>query len=321
MFEMKKIMSKALKIVFAGTPEIASTVLSKLIEKKFKIDLVLTKVDRPNGRGQKIKISSVKELALTRNIPILQPTSFKSDTLAIKTIRELKPDVMIVVAYGLIIPQELLSVPKYGCVNIHVSLLPCYRGAAPIQRSILAGDKTTGVTIMQMDGGLDTGDVLLQEEIDICSKDTSGILHDKLAFLGSEMIIKYLNNIDEITRTPQDNSNATYAHKIDKVEALLDWTLDAEVLDRNIRAYNPHPGCFTYLDGKLIKIWFSEILNITSTKLPGTIIKSDKTGITVSCGKGSVILIKELQDSGKSRQLANQYIQGHHGLGGKIFGT
>ena len=314
-------MSKDLKIVFAGTPEIASTVLAKLIDEKFNIDLVLTKVDRPSGRGQKITMSSVKELALKHSIPILQPLSFKTDTETLDAIKELKPDVMIVVAYGLIIPKSLLDIPKYGCINIHVSLLPRYRGAAPIQRAVLNGDKTTGVTIMQMDSGLDTGDIILQEEIEISKTDTSGILHDKLAVLGSEMVIKYLNNIDNVTRTPQDNISVTYADKIDKSEAQLDWALDAKILDRNIRGYNPHPGCFTYLDGKLIKVWLAEILNNTSNKQPGTIIKADKNGLAVSCGNGSVILIKELQDSGKSRQLVSQYIQGRNGLEGKIFGA
>lgn len=314
-------MSKDLKIVFAGTPEIASSVLSTLLEQDFKIDLVLTKVDRPSGRGQKITMSKVKELAIRHNIQVVQPISFKSDTLVIDTIRKLKPDVLIVVAYGLIIPQELLSVPKYGCVNIHVSLLPKYRGAAPIQRAILEGDKTTGVTIMQMDSGLDTGDILLQEEIEICNTDNSGMLHDKLAMLGGKMIIQYLNNIDDIIRIPQNSSNVTYAHKIEKSEALLNWGFNAEVLDRNIRGYNPHPGCFTYLDGKLIKIWQAEVTNISSNKTEGTIIKSDKNGIAVTCGGGSVILIKELQDSGKLRQPVTQYIQGHADLVGKIFGV
>ncbi len=314
-------MSKDLKIVFAGTPEIASTVLSKILEQRFKIDLVLTKEDRPSGRGQKITMSKVKELAIKHNIQLLQPISFKSDTLAIEVIRELKPDVLIVVAYGLIIPQELLNIPKYGCVNIHVSLLPKYRGAAPIQRAILEGDKTTGVTIMQMDSGLDTGDILLQEEVEIYNIDTSGSLHDKLSILGSKMIIKYLNNINNISRTPQNNSNVSYAHKIEKSEALLNWSLDAEVLDRNIRGYNPHPGCFTYLDGKLVKIWQAELANTSSNKTQGTIIKSDKNGIAVTCANGSVILIKELQDSGKLRQPATQYIQGHTSLEGKMFGV
>ena len=314
-------MSKDLKIAFAGTPEIASIVFSNLLEQKFKIDLVLTKVDRPSGRGQKITMSRVKELAIEHNIQVLQPISFKSDTLAIETIRKLKPDVLIVIAYGLIIPQELLSIPKYGCVNIHVSLLPKYRGAAPIQRAILEGDKTTGVTIMQMDSGLDTGDILLQEEIEICNTDTSGSLHDKLSILGSKMIINYLNNINNISRTVQNNSNASYAQKIEKSDALLNWGLDAEVLDRSIRGYNPHPGCLTYLDGKLVKIWRAEVANISSNKKLGTIIKSDKNGIAVACANGSVILIKELQDSGKIRQQVSQYIQGHSGLEGKIFGV
>ena len=314
-------MSKDLKIVFAGTPEIATTVLSILLEQKFKVDLVLTKVDRPSGRGQKITMSRVKELAIEHKIQVLQPISFKSDTLAIETIRKLKPDVLIVVAYGLIIPEELLSIPKYGCVNIHVSLLPKYRGAAPIQRAILEGDETTGVTIMQMDSGLDTGGILLQEEIKICNTDTSGRLHDKLAILGGKMIINYLNNINDIRVTPQNNSSASYAHKIEKSEALLNWSLDAQVLDRNIRGYNPHPGCFTYLDGKLVKIWQAEVTNMSSNKTEGTIIKSDKNGIAVTCANVSVILIKELQDSGKLRQPVSQYIQRHTGLEGKIFGV
>jgi methionyl-tRNA formyltransferase len=312
-------MSTNLKIVFAGTPEIASTVLSNLIDSGFKIDLVLTKVDRPKGRGQKITMSPVKELSLLHNIPLLQPLSFKNDNLAIESIRELNPDIMIVIAYGLIIPEQLLNIPKYGCVNIHVSLLPRHRGAAPIQRSILEGDTTTGVTIMQMDSGLDTGDILLQQEIAIFPTDTAGTLHDKLAILGSKMIIQYLNNIDDIVKTPQDSSRATYAHKIEKAEALLDWSLDATLLSQKIRGFNPHPGCFTYLDGKLIKIWLSEVTNTISNKSPGTIVKADKNGIYVSCGNSSVILLKELQDAGKSRQLASQYIQGHTALEGKVF--
>ncbi|HLX52725.1 MAG TPA: methionyl-tRNA formyltransferase [Aquella sp.] len=310
-------MQQPLKIIFAGTPEISKITLEKLLAAGFKIDLVLTQMDRPAGRGKKLTMSPVKQLALEHNIEVFQPQSFKNNPLAITKIRELKPDIVVVVAYGLILPQEFLDIPTLGCVNIHVSLLPHLRGAAPIARAIIAGDTESGVTIMQMDAGLDTGAILLQQSVSTHKKETTGSLHDKLANLGANMITHYLNNYKQIKPIPQDNTKATYAHKIDKSEAQIDFNENALTIERKIRGFNPHPGCFTYLDEQRLLIWEAETIEQTS-KLPvGTIIDYCNDGILVTCGNNSVIKITELQLAGRKRQSAKQFGLGYPGLIGK----
>lgn len=302
---------KRLKIVFAGTPEIAKNILSFIIESGFTVDLVLTKPDQPSGRGQKISFSAVKQFALNHNIQIEQPISFKKNPEIIHRIKLLDPDIIIVVAYGLILPKELLNTPKLGCVNIHVSLLPRWRGAAPIQRAIIAQDKISGVTLMQMNEGLDTGDILIQKEIPIKNNETAKELSERLNILSNEIIIEYLQNYNSIKPYKQNELGVTYANKIEKEEARINWHETAKIIDSKIRGFNPAPGCFSFLNNELIKIWNSKLINQSSPLAEGTIISVDKTGIYVACGENSVLLITELQPSGKKRQPASQYVLGH----------
>lgn len=310
-----------LKIVFAGTPEIASTVLEKLITEKFQVDLVLTQPDRPAGRGMKLTSSPVKELAIENGIEVFQPVKFRNNPDAIEKIKDLQPDIMVVVAYGLILPQELLDIPKLGCVNIHVSLLPKLRGAAPIQRALLAGDSKTGVTIMQMDAGLDTGDILLVEEVNIDAHDTSQTLHDKLAKSGATKIVEYLHDYKTITPVKQDNNQATYAEKLLKSEGLVNWNESAEIIERKIRGYNPFPGVYSYLDGKLYKFWQSTWYDYASIKNynSGEIIKAEIDGLHIACGCNSVLVIKEIQEAGSKRKPIDVFLQGEDSLIGQVF--
>ncbi|MFN8771133.1 MAG: methionyl-tRNA formyltransferase [Neisseriaceae bacterium] len=311
-------MNNELKIVFAGTPLISKVILENILT-KYKVDLVLTQPDRPKGRGKKIQPSPVKELALEQNIEILQPQSLKNNNIDLEKIRALNPDIMIVVAYGILLPVELLKIPRLGCVNIHMSLLPKLRGAAPIQRSIINGDDKTGVTIMQMDKGLDTGDILLQEEMLINDTDTSEILHNKLARLGSKLIAEYLYNYPSIKPIKQSTSGISYAHKIDKNEACINWNDNAKSIWYKIRGFNPSPGCYTYLDGQLIKIWQASIETKQHTKQPGTILEFSNDAICVACGNGTTLEITILQKSGKNRQTSKQFYIGHPNLIGAIF--
>lgn len=312
-------MPQPLRIIFAGTPDLAKSVLEHILHSGFSVGMVLTKPDRPSGRGKKITQSPVKVLALEQHIPVLQPVSFKNDATIIDLIREFKPDIMVVVAYGLILPQELLDIPRLGCVNVHVSLLPRHRGAAPIARAILAGDCESGVTIMQMDCGLDTGAILLQEKVIIESSDTALELHDKLAILGSRLIVEYLTHYTQIKPVLQTNDGATYAHKIEKSEAKINWQNNAYLIERQIRGFNPAPGCFSILDGVLIKIWQSSVGDATTAVECGTIIAIVKDGIIVACGEGTTLVIKQLQEAGGKRQLAKDYILGRANLVGKVF--
>ena len=314
-------MSSDLRVVFAGTPEIARLVLERVLSAGLKVSLVLTKPDRPKGRGQKLAQSQVKELAQAHDIEVLQPISFKQDSQTLDRIQQLQPDLMLVVAYGLILPQTLLDIPRLGCINLHVSLLPRHRGAAPIQRAILDGDIATGVTIMHMDSGLDTGDVLLQRALEIQPTDTSGSLHDKLALLGAELVIEYLNNHQHLAKVAQGEAGVTYAHKISKAEAEINWHENAEIIERKIRGYNPFPGCFTYLDQQLVKIWQSSVGSVFTQDRPGTIISTAKDQMSGSCGDGSVLIISQLQTAGKTRQSAKDYIHGRANLNGKQFSS
>lgn len=312
-------MTQPLKIVFAGTPEIAKTTLETIIAAGFKVAMALTQPDRPAGRGQKLMPSPVKMVALKHAIPLLQPISLKREPEVIEAIRALAPDIIIVLAYGLMIPQALLDIPRLGCVNIHVSLLPRWRGAAPIQRAIMAGDKNTGVTIMQMDAGLDTGNILLQHEIAITDEDTSGSLQFKLTNLGADLIIKYLNNYTTIKSYPQAVLGSNYANKIDKSEARINWSEDALSISYKIRAFNPNPGCFTTLDNKIIKIWQANpIISWLNDGPQGAILKVNKNSLIVSCGINQAIEITELQEAGKARQDAGVYILGHPDISGKV---
>ena len=295
-----------MKIIFAGTPEFAATALAALLKTEHEIVAVYTQPDRKAGRGQKLRASAVKQLALENNIPVYQPLHFKSSTeeglAAQAELKALNADVMVVAAYGLILPQVVLDTPKYGCLNIHGSLLPRWRGAAPIQRAIATGDVETGVTIMKMAAGLDTGDMMYKTLCPISAEDTSASLHDKLALQGAEAIVAVLESEQTLqhyleTREVQDESLTVYAHKLTKAEAQIDWTQPAADIDRNIRAFNPWPVAFTPLDdSNNLRIWSSSLSKQNaSNALPGEVITLDKDGVHVMCGDQNVICITNLQ--------------------------
>ena len=295
-----------MKLIFAGTPEFAAVALRAIINAGHEVVLVLTQPDRPSGRGMKLRYSAVKGVALAAGIEVFQPQTLREHD-AQERLRSFAADAMIVAAYGLILPQAVLDMPRWGCLNIHASLLPRWRGAAPIHRAILAGDGTTGVCIMQMEAGLDTGPVLLAESLPIVSDDTTGALHDKLAELGAQMIVKALHQLP-LKPNPQPGTDACYAVKIEKSEAALDWRLPAAQLDRQIRAFNPFPGAFADLDGFAIKIWRADQMTICGT--PGQIVSIDTDGIVVACGEGSLRLT-ELQKPGGKRLPVAQFLAGN----------
>lgn len=306
-----------MRIIFAGTPEFARIALTALHADGHTIVAVLTQPDRPSGRGMKLTPSAVKQEALRLGLPVLQPLTLKSAEIQAE-LTALAADVMVVAAYGLILPQVVLDVPQYGCLNIHASLLPRWRGAAPIHRAIQAGDNETGITIMQMDAGLDTGAMLMRQGIAIDPHDTTGTLHDKLATLGGELIVATLHAIatSALAPTPQPGSGVTYAAKITKTEARLDFNLDAPQLERNIRAYNPAPGAWMMWQDTLIKVWQAH--PISGSGKPGMVLAANAEGIIIACGKGA-ICITELQPAGAKRQTAAQLLAGHPLTPGLIF--
>ncbi len=296
-----------MKIIFAGTPQFAASALAALL-KEHQVVAVLTQPDRPAGRGMRLAASPVKQLALQHNLPLLQPATLKSEETQ-RVIAALEADVMVVAAYGLILPKAVLQLPRYGCLNIHASLLPRWRGAAPIQRAILAGDKETGITIMQMDEGLDTGDMLLSRACPIGEDDTAQTLHDKLAELGASSILEALRMLQEHRLIPvrQDNGAASYAAKLVKNEAQIDWRLDAREIERAVRAYNPFPVCHASLNGANIKIWQARLCGDHQGE-PGKVLVVDKRGITVACGKDALRL-EVLQRPGGKAQSAARFLQ------------
>ncbi len=296
-----------MKIVFAGTPQFAASALAAL-NKEHQIVAVLTQPDRPAGRGMHTTTSPVKQFAAQHELPVLQPATLKNEEIQ-HMIAALDADVMVVAAYGLILPKTVLQLPRHGCLNIHASLLPRWRGAAPIQRAILAGDNETGITIMQMDEGLDTGYMLLRKACPIEQSDTAQTLHDKLAGMGAGCILEALRLLKDNRLTPvrQDNEAACYAAKLLKGEAQIDWEQGARQIERAVRAYNPFPVCQTMLDGVTIKIWQAGIFADTSGE-PGKVLAADKLGITVACGKGALRL-EILQRPGGKAQPAAQFLQ------------
>ncbi len=311
--------SKKLKIIFAGTPEFAATTLASLLNTEHAICAVYTQPDRPAGRGRKLTPSAVKQLALEHKLPVFQPLSLRDET-AQQQLAELNADLMIVVAYGLILPQAVLDAPKYGCLNIHASLLPRWRGAAPIQRAIEAGDAESGVTIMQMNAGLDTGDMLHKVSCAIEAGDTAQTLHDRLARIGSIALNTVLQQVVEQALQPeiQDDSQANYAKKMNKAEAEINWQQSAQIISQRIRAFNPWPACFTLLNDKPFRILFALSLTEQSDASPGTVINESDQGIDVSCGDG-VLRLTRVQMAGKRATAANEFIRGRS-LNGIIFG-
>lgn len=318
-----------MKIIFAGTPEFAASALAALIQTDHEIVAVYTQPDRKSGRGQKMTASAVKQLALENNLPVYQPLHFKSSTeeglLAQQELAALGADVMVVAAYGLILPLTVLDTPKYGCLNIHGSLLPRWRGAAPIQRAIATGDTETGITIMKMAAGLDTGDMLYKTHCPITAEDTSASLYNKLASQGAEAICKVLESEQKLqqyldTREVQDEQFTVYAHKLTKTEAQIDWTQSAIEIDRNIRAFNPWPVAFTPIDeNNNLRVWNSQLSNVIGNgEAVGTIIQMDKQGVHVVCGEG-VVCLTSLQWPGGKAVNPIQIIQGHKLSVGHLF--
>ncbi|ELB2073231.1 methionyl-tRNA formyltransferase [Vibrio parahaemolyticus] len=292
-------MSQSLRIVFAGTPDFAARHLAALLSSEHEVIAVYTNPDRPAGRGKKLAAPPVKQLALEHNIPVYQPESFKSDE-AKQELADLNADLMVVVAYGMLLPQAVLDTPKLGCINVHGSILPRWRGAAPIQRSIWAGDAETGVTIMQMDIGLDTGDMLKIATLPIEATDTSASMYEKLAELGPEALIDCLADIaaDKAVPVKQDDELANYAKKLSKEEARINWNDDAAHIERCVRAFNPWPMSHFEAAENSIKVWQSRVTEQTSDKPAGTIVQADKTGIYVATGNG-VLVLEQLQVPGK----------------------
>ncbi|WP_440682394.1 methionyl-tRNA formyltransferase [Cysteiniphilum halobium] len=290
---------KSLRIVFAGTPDISATVLNALIQEKYNIVGVFTQPDRAKGRGKKLEYSPVKACALTHNIPVFQPLSFKKEPEVIKQLADLSADVMVVIAYGLLLPKMVLETPKQGCINIHVSLLPKWRGAAPIQRAIEAGDNKTGITIMQMDVGLDTGDILHVLETPILDNDTSLSLYNRLAELSVPAVCTVLKEIAEHKLNPQvQPEGATYAHKLTKEEGLIHFNNPCKVIDCKVRAFNPWPSAYMMIDGEAVKFTDVEIVEQMTNFAMGTIISVDKKGLKIQAQDG-VVNIGSLQFPGK----------------------
>jgi methionyl-tRNA formyltransferase len=295
-----------MNIVFAGTPDIATPILTALINSEHTIKMVLSQPDRPKGRGRKLIPSPVKALALEHDLSIYQPSSLRNNE-AVQAIQETKPDLIVVIAYGLLIPESILSIPRYGCINLHVSLLPRWRGAAPVQRAILAGDTETGMTIMQMDKGLDTGDIVQQYPCAISNDDTTVSLQNKLSTIGAKHLLSCIDDIAAGTSssTPQDNTLAPHADKINKSEAKIDWQQDAVMIDRHVRALNPWPIAYTVLDGQRLRLWKTSVIEQQTTSPAGTIINISKEGIDVICGENS-LRIHDLQWAGGKQQPAYQ---------------
>ncbi len=308
-----------MRIVFMGTPDFAVPSLQALIESEHQVLKVVTQPDRPHGRGYKMRSSPIKEMALRYALPINQPQKASE---IVEELRGLKPDLITVAAFGQILKHPVLEIPKYGCINVHASLLPRYRGAAPIQQVILNGEKVTGITIMYMAKGLDEGDIILQKEIEIDPKETYGTLHDKLSRLAPELLLKAIDLIAEgrAPRISQDHSQATYAHKIDKGETLIDWSLPAPAIERRIRAFDPHPPAFTYYKGRRIIIGEAEVITASSEKhLPGEIIDIAEGKLKVATGEG-MLAISELQPAGKRRMKTSEFIRGYRPEVGEVLG-
>jgi methionyl-tRNA formyltransferase len=322
-------MTSALRVIFAGTPEFAAVALAQILAAGHTVPLVLTQPDRPAGRGMKLQASAVKQLALQHDIPVSQPLSLRRDgkypddaAAAQKAIDNAQADVMVVAAYGLILPQWTLDAPRLGCLNIHASLLPRWRGAAPIHRAIEAGDAQTGVVIMQMDVGLDTGDMLLTQVCDIAPDDTTASLHDRLADIGGSLVVRALADAQagHLQAIQQPEVGITYAHKIEKAEALVNWQESADVIGRRVRAFNPFPAACTQWGADVIKLWRATVETTPHHQAPGTVLSADAHGVRVACGNG-VLCVNELQRAGGKRLNAAEFLRGFPLAVGQRFET
>ena len=299
-----------LRVGFAGTPAFASSALAAIADAGFTIPLVLTRPDKPKGRGLRIDVSDVGQQALSRGFPLLRPASLRSLEAAAEALAH-PLDVLVVAAYGLILPRNVLDWPRYGCLNIHASRLPRWRGAAPIQRAIQAGDRVTGISIMRMDAGLDTGPVVDARDVVIAARETAGSLHDKLASLGAAVIVDVLHRLRRdraLVAVAQSDEGATYAAKIGRSDARIDWHADAEAIDRLVRALDPAPGAFTALDGAVLKIWRAEPVDVAPGGPPGSIVRTPES-LLVACGRGTLRVL-EVQPAGGKRMTARAFAAG-----------
>ena len=301
-----------MRIVFMGTPDFASASLKKLIGEKFDVVGVFTQPDKPKGRGMELSASPVKELALENGLPVFQPVKMRDGT-ALAQIKALEPDILVVVAYGRILPDDILAVPKYGAINVHGSLLPKYRGAAPIQWAVLNGDKVTGVTTMYLASEMDTGDIIYTAETEIGEYETSGELFDRLKDMGAELLVKTLRDIDAgiAPRTPQDHSKASYVTMLDKSICPIDWNKTPREVLKHIYGLQPWPVATMELEGKTVRVFAAKYTDGKTEKVPGAVVSTDKGGLEIACAGGETLLITELQAPGKKRMGAEDYLRGH----------
>lgn len=299
-----------LKIIFAGTPDVAKDILSSLITHRYIVTHAYTQPDRPAGRGRHLTASPVKTLALEHNIPLLQPESLKTPE-QIQLLKELAPDILVVVAYGLILPPEILAIPRLGCINVHFSLLPRWRGASCVQQAILAGDKTAGISIIQMNKGLDTGPILAAASCDILASDTTEDLFTRLIPMAQTLLLETLDNIERITPRPQDPTQKTYAPLIEKHQAQIDWQQDAQHIDRLIRAFYPWPIAYTSFASQALRIFKAHIIDEHTQKTPGLLINASREGLDIATGLG-ILRITEIQLAGKRRMSVADFMNAHH---------
>ena len=309
-----------MKVIFMGTPDFSVGTLEAIVEAGHEVVLAVTQPDKPKGRGKAVQFSPVKEAAIAHNIPVFQPKKIREPE-NIEELRKYEADIMVVIAFGQILPKEILEMTPYGCVNVHASLLPKYRGAAPIQWAVIDGEKTSGVTTMQMDEGLDTGDMILKDEIVLDENETGGSLHDKLADMGAKLLVETLTALENKTATfeKQGESPTAYARMLDKKLGQIDWKEDAVKLERLIRGLNPWPAAYTTWDEKTMKIWESKVKEEETGKEPGTIVAVEKDGFFVQTGKG-LLKITALQIPGKKRMDAGAFLRGYHPEVGTLLG-
>ena len=301
-----------MRIVFMGTPDFAAASLKKLIEEKFEIAGVFTQPDKPRGRGMEMSFSPVKELALAHALPVFQPEKMR-DGAALQIVKELQPDIMVVVAYGRILPDDLLAVPKYGAVNVHGSLLPKYRGAAPIQWAVLNGDQKSGVTTMYLAHDMDAGDIIYQEETEIGEFETAGELFDRLMDMGAALLIRTLRDMEAGTapRIPQDHENASYCKMLDKTICPICWNRTPREIVKHIYGLQPWPVATMELDGETFRVFAAAYTKLSTDKAPGSVVRADETGISIACADGQCLLVTELQAPGKKRMKAADFLRGH----------
>ena len=300
-----------MKIIFMGTPDFSVGTFEALIEAGHEIVLAVTQPDKPKGRGEKVQYPPVKEAALKRQIPVFQPKRVRAPE-CIEELRKYDADIMVVIAFGQILPKEILEMTPYGCVNVHASLLPKYRGAAPIQWAVINGERVSGVTTMQMDEGLDTGDMLMKTEIVLDEKETGGSLHDKLARAGAELCVQTLEALKDgtVVREPQGESTTEYARMLDKGMGRIDWSKDAKSIECLIRGLNPWPSAYTEWNGRTMKIWEADVADIDEGREPGTVIRVERDGFCVQTGRGS-LKVRSLQIPGKKRMDAGAFLRGY----------